>query len=62
MNIPFNTLVTVRVKGQSKRLTRVTLVPHATDESLVRVKNGKRGRPAHLPVDRITEVKVLATN
>ena len=59
--ITFNTPVTVRVKGQSKRLTRVTLaqIPGTTDKVLVRT--GRRGRPMHLPVDRITEIRVLAT-
>lgn len=71
--VPFNTLVTVRVKGQSKRLSRVTLVPlteaqaqtaHAkergiTVENTVRVRTGKRGRPAYLPLDKITDVRVL---
>ena len=74
MSLPFNTLVTVRVKGQSKRLTRVMLTPLTeaqaasksaqakgiTPENTVRVLTGKRGRPSYLPVDRITEVKVLA--
>ena len=73
--IPFNTLVTVRIKGQSKRLSRVVLVPvteaqtqtalaqrnGVTTENTVRVRTGRRGRPFYLPVDRITEVKVLAT-
>lgn len=58
-DIPFNKPVTVRVKGQSKRLSRVMLVPFPGDESKVLVRTGKRGRPLHLPVDRITEVRVL---
>lgn len=60
-DIPLNQTVTVRVKGQSKRLTRVQLVevPGSTDK--VQVRTGKRGRPAFLPVDRITAVNVLAS-
>lgn len=60
-DIPFGKPVTVRVKGQSKRLSRVTLLPFEGDTSKVRVLTGRRGRPQHLPVDRITEVRVLAT-
>lgn len=60
-DIPFNRPVTVRVKGQSKRLSRVVLVPLNGTEDRVAVRNGKRGRPQHLPVDRITEVRTLTT-
>lgn len=59
--IPFNTVVTVRVKGQSKRLVRVTLAPLDGKPDMVAVRNGRRGRPQHLPVERITEIRVLAT-
>lgn len=58
--IPLNRPVTVRVKGQSKRLTRVMLVAVPGDTSKVFVRTGRRGRPQHLPVDRITEVRTLA--
>lgn len=72
--IPFNVPVTVRIKGQSKRLTRVVLVPLTpeqaetpnakvkgyTPENTVRVRTGSRGRPGYLPISRITEVRVLA--
>ena len=57
--IPLNTLVTVRVKGESKRRSRVQLVAVPGDESKVQVRTGKRGRPAFLPVDRITAITVL---
>ena len=58
-DIPLNTTVSVRVKGQSKRLTPVRLTNAGTRTDAVRVLNGKRGRPPYLPVDRITEVRVL---
>lgn len=58
-DIPLNTTVSVRVKGQSKRLTPVRLTNAGTRTDTVRVLNGKRGRPPYLPVDRITEVRVL---
>ena len=58
-DIPLNTTVSVRVKGQSKRLTPVRLTNAGTRTDVVRVLNGKRGRPPYLPVDRITEVRVL---
>ena len=73
-DFPLDTLVTVRIKGQNKRLTRVRLTA-LTDEqartalaqhkgltpnNTVRVLTGKRGRPAYLPVDRISNIKVLA--
>lgn len=72
--IPFDTLVTVRVKGQSKRLSRVRLAALTeaqaasknaqekglTPENTVRVLTGKRGRPFYLPMERISEVRVLA--
>lgn len=51
--------VSVRVKGQSKRLTPVTLVAIDGDTEGVQVRTGKRGRPSRLPVDRITEIRVL---
>jgi hypothetical protein len=57
--IPLNTTVSVRVKGQSKRLTPVRLVAAADRPDTVRVLNGKRGRPPFLHADRITEVRVL---
>lgn len=59
--VPLNRPVTVRVKGQSKRLTRVMLVPVEGNTSKVLVRTGRRGRPQHLPVDRITEVRTLTT-
>lgn len=58
-DIPLNTTVSVRVKGQSKRLTPVRLVSAEGRTDGVRVMNGKRGRPPFLPLDRITEVRVL---
>lgn len=58
--LPFGKLVTVRVKGQSKRLTRVTLAPMEGVTDKVLVRTGRRGRPTHLPVERIAEVRVLA--
>ena len=58
-DIPLNTTVSVRVKGQSKRLTPVRLVGAEGRTDGVRVMNGKRGRPPFLPLDRITEVRVL---
>lgn len=58
-DIPLNTTVSVRVKGQSKRLTPVRLTNAGTRTDTVRVLNGKRGRPPYLPVDRITEIRVL---
>lgn len=57
--IQLNKTVSVRVKGQSKRLTPVLLVEANGRTDVVRVLNGKRGRPPYLPVDRITEVRVL---
>lgn len=59
--IVFNRPVTVRVKGQSKRLSRVTLAQIPGVEDKVLVRTGRRGRPTHLPLDRITEIRVLAT-
>lgn len=58
-DVPLNQTVSVRVKGQSKRLTPVRLVSAGTRTDAVRVLNGKRGRPPYLPLDRITEVRVL---
>lgn len=59
--ITLNTPVTVRVKGENKRLSNVVLVERENDPSTVLVLTGKRGRPRHLPIDRISNVKVLAS-
>ena len=59
--IPFGVPVTVRVKGQSKRLSRVMLLPVAGDETKVLVRTGRRGRPPFLSLDKISDIKVLAT-
>lgn len=74
--IPFNTLVTVRLKGNNKYLKNVRLVPLSesqaasknaqergiTPDNTVRVLTGKRGRPSYLPTENIVGVRVLATN
>lgn len=58
--IPLDTLVTVRVKGEAKRLTRVRLTRDLNDKNKVVVKNGRRGRPRHLSADQISTINVLA--
>ena len=74
-NIPFNTLVTIRLKGNNKYLKNVTLVPLSdeqaqsknaqskgiTPDNTVRVLTGKRGRPSYLPTENIVGVRVLAS-
>lgn len=61
--IKFNVPVSVRLKGNNKWLKNVMLLPMPNGETTgkVMVRTGKRGRPMHLPVGQIVQIRVLAT-
>lgn len=61
--IKFNVPVSVRLKGNNKWLKNVMLLPMPDGETTgkVMVRTGKRGRPMHLPVSQIVQIRVLAT-
>jgi hypothetical protein len=57
--IPVGVPVNVKVRGERTMLKGVTLHQHATNKSLLTVRTGGRGRPSHLPIDRIESVRAL---
>lgn len=61
--IQFNVPVSVRVKGNNKWLKNVMLLPmpDGAISGKVMVRTGRRGRPAHLPVGEIVQIRTLAT-
>lgn len=61
--VKFNVPVSVRLKGNNKWLKNVMLLPMPGGETTgkVMVRTGKRGRPMHLPVSQIVQIRVLAT-
>jgi hypothetical protein len=57
---PLDVPVNVKVAGERAMRKGVRLSAHPTDDTLVRVLSGGRGRPAHLPVSSIEKVRVLS--
>jgi hypothetical protein len=56
--LPLDVPVNVKVKGERQMRKAVTLIDNG-DGAQVRVKTGKRGRPATLAVENIEKVRAL---
>jgi hypothetical protein len=58
-NFPLDVAVNVKVAGERAMRKNVVLVQHPTDNTLLRVLTGSRGRPSHLAITDIEKVRAL---
>lgn len=58
-HLPLGVKVNVKVAGERTMRKSVILTAHTDRDNIVLVKTGGRGRPSHLPVEKIEKTRVL---